>query len=489
MGGRRGTNEMNATRVFISYSWSSPEHEDWVLRLATQLRDCGVDAILDKWDLKEGQEANAFMEKMVLDDEITKVLIVSDRIYCEKSNTRTGGAGTEAQIISRNIFEQKDQNKFVALVVENDENGKAHVPVYYSSRIFIDFTVESKFSDSFEQLLRWISNKPIYKKPELGVLPSYISEPEKSVVLSTSASKRRAFEALTNARPFAFAAVREYFQVFIRELARFRFPPDFDALSDLVKENFDSFIPYREEWIEIVQAVCHYSDDVRYGDLIHKFFEDSLSYFHAPEGFGSHYEFAFDNFKFFSHEMFLHCGATLISEARFDLFNCIVEKPYYLNRRADRGLDPVRSFTELRQYLNLLEHRNNNAVGQKWISLHAQLLKVRTAGSGLEFDQIMQVDFILFLREALAQTGEFASWWPVTLLYLGYGGRAFEVFERSRSKKYFEQIRPLLGGASKEDIEKLLKSYNTDSRTLPRWEGSSINPANLVGFEKLCSVP
>ena len=71
---------MKETKAFISYSWSNAEHEDWVLDLATRLRESGVDAILDKWDLKEGQEANAFMEKMVSDEEITKVIIVSDKI-------------------------------------------------------------------------------------------------------------------------------------------------------------------------------------------------------------------------------------------------------------------------------------------------------------------------------------------------------------------------------------------------------------------------
>ena len=43
-------------RVFVSYSWSSPAHENWVLQLATELRGEGIDVVLDKWDLKEGQD-------------------------------------------------------------------------------------------------------------------------------------------------------------------------------------------------------------------------------------------------------------------------------------------------------------------------------------------------------------------------------------------------------------------------------------------------
>jgi hypothetical protein len=52
-------------KVFISYSWTTPEHEEWVVDLATRLMHNGVSVVLDKWDLKEGQDVYAFMESMV----------------------------------------------------------------------------------------------------------------------------------------------------------------------------------------------------------------------------------------------------------------------------------------------------------------------------------------------------------------------------------------------------------------------------------------
>lgn len=63
---------MSSPKLFISYSWSDSTHEQWVIELATELRESGVDVILDKWDLKEGHDAVAFMEKMVTDPEIKK---------------------------------------------------------------------------------------------------------------------------------------------------------------------------------------------------------------------------------------------------------------------------------------------------------------------------------------------------------------------------------------------------------------------------------
>ena len=57
-------------KLFISYSWTSADHEQWVISLATDLRESGIVVILDKRDLKEGHDANAFMEKVATDPEI-----------------------------------------------------------------------------------------------------------------------------------------------------------------------------------------------------------------------------------------------------------------------------------------------------------------------------------------------------------------------------------------------------------------------------------
>ena len=95
---------MDTTKLFISYSWSNSTHEQWVTDLATELREAGVDVILDKWDLKEGYDAVAFMEKMVTDPDIKKVAIVTDETYAKKADGRAGGVGTETQIISKEVI-------------------------------------------------------------------------------------------------------------------------------------------------------------------------------------------------------------------------------------------------------------------------------------------------------------------------------------------------------------------------------------------------
>src|SRR5437879_135558 len=100
---------MSSPVAFISYSWSSPNHEEWVMELAIRLVEKGVEVRLDKWDLREGQDAHAYMESMVTDPKVTKVIVVSDKKYAEKADQRKGGVGTESQIMSAEIYNKTDQ--------------------------------------------------------------------------------------------------------------------------------------------------------------------------------------------------------------------------------------------------------------------------------------------------------------------------------------------------------------------------------------------
>ena len=182
---KQNMTEIAIPKLFVSYSWTTPEYEDWVLNLATELRESGVDVILDKWDLKEGDDANAFMERMVTDDSVNKVLIVCDRKYAEKANNRSGGVGTETQIISAKVYDSVEQSKFALVVAERDDNGQAYLPVYYTGRIYIDLSDDDNYSKNFEQLLRWVYDKPLHIKPKLGNTPAFLKESD-TLSLGTS---------------------------------------------------------------------------------------------------------------------------------------------------------------------------------------------------------------------------------------------------------------------------------------------------------------
>lgn len=163
-------------KVFISYSWSTPEHDDWILILAKRLMSDGIEVVLDKWDLKKGHDTNDFMESMVKSKEIDRVLIISDSTYTQKAEERKGGVGTEAQIISPQIYADLKQEKFIPVVKEIAEDGRPCLPTFLKGRLYIDMSSPDKESDNYEGLIRTIYNRPLESKPSLGKMPSYLDE-------------------------------------------------------------------------------------------------------------------------------------------------------------------------------------------------------------------------------------------------------------------------------------------------------------------------
>ena len=165
-------------KVFISYSWTDEEHISNVLEFATYLMNNHVEVILDEWDAPEGIDLNHFMEENVRSEDIDFVLIISDKEYARKADERTGGVGTETQIISKRVYEDVNQTKFIPIVWQNDNNGKPYLPDYLSSRKYFDLTPKNRYSNS-KKVLRRLHNLPENPKPKLGDFPEELLETKK----------------------------------------------------------------------------------------------------------------------------------------------------------------------------------------------------------------------------------------------------------------------------------------------------------------------
>lgn len=479
---------MASPKLFISYSWSNPQHEQWVIELATSLRESGVDVILDKWDLKEGHDAYAFMEKMVNDPEIEKVAIVCDETYSEKADGRAGGVGTETQIISKEVYDNQQQDKFVAVVAEKDEQGRAYLPTYYKSRIYIDLSEPDSYSENFERLLRWIYNKPLYEKPELGEQPAFLADAN-AITLGTTTAFRRAIDAIKSNKPHASGATDEYFEIFTRNLERFRIEKNEEQQHDeQIVNNIAEFVPYRNEAIQLFMAIAQYAPTEENIVKLHRFLESLIPYMHRPPEITQCTDWDFDNFKFIIHELFLYAFSILVKYERFDQANYLLLNQYYVAGRSDYGNNVMVSFTAFREYMRSLEARNKRLELRR-LCLRADLLEERSKSSGFEFRYLMQGDFILFMRAELEDKDGYSSWWPETLLYLFRFHSAFEIFARSVSTAYFDKVKCLLSINNKEDLSELLESYRKGERRVPRWEMNSVNPRGLLGYEELATKP
>ena len=163
-------------KIFISYAWANNNTTSFVLNLSRRLSAHGVEVILDRWSLKEGQDKYSFMEKTVNDDSITNVLLVCDKAYKERADARRGGVGDETTVITPEIYGNASQTKFIPILLERDDNGNDYLPAYIKSRLYVDFSNENDYESSYEKLLRRLYDKPSYKQPPLGKPPAWLEE-------------------------------------------------------------------------------------------------------------------------------------------------------------------------------------------------------------------------------------------------------------------------------------------------------------------------
>lgn len=476
---------METPKLFISYSWSNPTHEQWVIELANELAESGIHVILDKWDLKEGHDSVAFMEKMVTDPKISKVAIVCDKVYALKADGRSGGVGTETQIISREVYENQEQGKFVAIIPEKDDQGKAFLPIYYKSRIYIDLSEPDNYADNFEKLLRWIYDKPLHIRPVIGKRPSFLEESE-GISLGTTATHKRAISAIKENKPFSSGALDEYLTTFISNLEKFRITDKDGEFDDQVIDNLEKFIPYRNEAISLFIALAQYAPTEEVILKLHRFFESLIPYMNKPEKVNSWSEWDSDNFKFIAHELFLYLIAILIKHEKFSEVNLLLNQEYYVPDQSDYSKDAMVGYHALQVHLRSLDYRNNRLKLNR-VSLRADLLKQRSKHSGIEFRYLMQADFVLFMRAEIQQSDFYSRWFPATLVYIGWFHSALEVFARSSSKSYFEKSKCILGIDKPSDLSELMEVYKTDSSRLPKWNFDSFSPSLLLGYEQLAT--
>lgn len=153
-------------KVFISYSHDSAAHKQWVLEFATTLRNRGVDAILDQWDLKPGDDLPEFMEKNL--ESADFAVMVCTKRYVTKANAGEGGVGYEKMIMTSSSLSKISDNKVIPIV---RENGEPKVPTFLKTKLYIDFSNDEDIEFALDELLRVLLNAPLYKKPEIGKNP------------------------------------------------------------------------------------------------------------------------------------------------------------------------------------------------------------------------------------------------------------------------------------------------------------------------------
>ena len=159
---------MTIPKAFISYSHDTPEHKQWVLNLATKLRASGIDAVLDLWELKPGDDLPSFMERNLVSAH--KVLMICTEKYVQKANAGTGGVGYEKMIVTADLAASIESSKVVPII---RQSGTRLVPTFLRTKLFIDLSDSEQQEFGLDELIRTLHSAPLYVKPEVGGRPDF----------------------------------------------------------------------------------------------------------------------------------------------------------------------------------------------------------------------------------------------------------------------------------------------------------------------------
>ena len=432
-------NRIEHPKVFISYAWGTMDYQMKVLAFATALKGDGVDVVIDKWSVEAGNDMNSFMEKSVNDPSITNVLILLDENYAVKADGRQGGVGAETQIISQEVYNKVDQNRFVPVIFERNVNNEVCKPIYLKGSYHFDLSDEENYDEQYKNLVRSLYGVDTYRVPELGQKPQWVDE---QILLSPKTLSK--YDTLKETSPRII--ISERFSGYLAEIS--------GAITGILDDKFTNNTP--EEFIKhydstrtirsdylVLLTKCMWVDN--FCEYIADFFESTLNSVDKQSSFESEIS------KIFIHELFICTIAFLLKRKLYSSIGYILGRTYFYNEPKygkEKGDSYIMFYSGLvhSNFDNAINERDN----QKYYSGTAHYWVNSIDNSIITKSDFTAADLLCF---NYAVYGKYYNsdyeWFPVSYIY---------------DNTYNNSIRALARLlVSKEKMLKLLPMFNHDT--------------------------
>lgn len=459
----------DARRVFISYAWTldDSDFQPAVIELANELRSNGVDAIIDKFHLRPGHDANAFMEQSATGAD--KVLCLCNREYAEKANDRRGGAGAEAQILSPQVFTKLDQERVIPVLFGSDD-GIAYRPTFLAHMVYVDLRLPQRRYDNFEELLRVIFDKPQHVPSELGRVPSFVAE--ETVTAAPTAPKVRQLE---HAAQLGRPAVT--LNLLTQDVAA-AFGDEISKISErkilfeqaAIEHEVRSFLPVLGDYAKFVAVVVGDLSAVERRDALEQLLEFAVSGIHDNEAR-----------HVVAHCMFVRYVASLIKVNAWETLQELLTRAYLLDDPNGPTTYPFTAFNLRTKYLE--DHRTRGPA--------ATLLHECARSAGLGQTELLEAVLLLMFRSTVKVEEEVRGYWYPYELQESSARMPPPLFTRAESRAYLTRLLPVLGVPSIEELKS-----DDNRRSIQDWQGSLygsglryISPLDLFHFNQLGARP
>jgi len=429
---------INNPKVFISYAWASKEYQAKVLSLATDLVNDGIQVEIDKWSLKEGNDTYAFMEQSVTDPSITNVLILLDPQYEKKSNDRSGGVGTETQIISPEIYNKVKQEKFLPIIFERGINGEIPKPIYLKGLLHFDLSKPENYDEEYQRLVKRLYGIEIMKKPELGSKPAWL---ESEVVVSTKT--RSSFDILKSNIPSG--EKKRQFEIFLsniqEQIIGFK---ENELIQQLEYEEYLKLYEgtqcIRDEFLLLMQYIYYIDGGER---IVATTLESVCEKLSKGNGLINEIQ------KTLLHEIFIYTIAIYYRNKKYDELSYTINKTYFVNNGSAQSFD---IFFENNENLDKAVNKRDNKTYYSGVAKYwTDNININTCNKNeFVFADILLHNASIFIENY--KDGWF--WFPITYVYNGYENSLMKNFAiKLQSKEHLEEVSTIFGYGSVEEFQ------------------------------------
>lgn len=429
-------------KVFISYSWSTPPYKELVLDIADRLlKEDRVEVIIDEYDLKGGQDVVAFMERLRTDKTITHVLVLSDATYAAKADSRKRGVGTEAQIISADVYNDIGQTRIVPVLMERTAEGEACLPTFLRTRMYFDFSSQEAMHREWEKLGRHLWGKPIRAKPSLGESPTYLTIETGGCFVGLKRTWSALRAALMEGKPSAAVLREELMDLFEIELieAVGGAQPLQHADQDIM-ERWEECLRVQIEARDVLLDWALVEARINAENAVVRCLIPLLERVHSIPRVSNSAPTcpAFqDAMSVLGYELALYTVACLIEVDAPSAMRNLFEHPFpHRDQYRETQHTALSEFCHYSKFMDAWNSRQQ----QKWISPIAQRVMERCSNSRLNRDRLIEAEALIFLVNVLNQS----RWYPYTAAYAERGTR-FRWFLKAKTGKTPDRLATATG--------------------------------------------
>jgi hypothetical protein len=156
--------------AFLSYKWADDESNKWVEMFACDLRKCGIDVKLDKWEVRYGESFTDYMTSQIQSSDVFLFVITEESKKAIEGRCSAGAVRFEIQLASA-LRIQGHPQRFIG-IWRGAEKPPAHLLDFRCA----DFRNDSSYKESIHLLAEDLLDRK--KAPRLGEKEYFLANTE-----------------------------------------------------------------------------------------------------------------------------------------------------------------------------------------------------------------------------------------------------------------------------------------------------------------------